>query len=43
MPAELFRLAYSPSGKGAFRMDQATAEKVFAKSLTALKEGIGQW
>jgi len=34
--AELYKLKYSPSKKGAFGMGQKTAEKKFAKSLAAM-------
>lgn len=37
MFAELYRLAYSPSKKGAFAMPQKLAEKRFARSLVALR------
>jgi hypothetical protein len=35
--AESYRLAYSTSGKGAFGLGQKRAEKVFAKSIAAVR------
>jgi hypothetical protein len=39
--AESFRLAYSTDKKGGFSMGQKRAEKVFAKSLAAIREAVG--
>jgi hypothetical protein len=38
MFAELYKLKYTPSGKGAFSLGQKAAEKRFAKSLTILDD-----
>lgn len=37
MAAEMYRLAYSPSNKGAFGLSRRRAEKVFASSLEKLR------
>jgi hypothetical protein len=39
--AESFRLAYSTDKKGGFSMGQKRAEKVFAKSIAAIREAVG--
>jgi hypothetical protein len=39
--SEAFRVAYSTDKKGGFSMGQKRAEKVFAKSIAAIREAIG--
>lgn len=39
--SEAFRVAYSTDKKGGFSMGQKRAEKVFAKSIAAIREAVG--
>ena len=40
--AEVYKVAYSPSKKGGFNMGQKKAEKLFARSIAALREALDE-